>query len=160
MNVCVVVIGGTWLQLNSFETQLPVPALVSEEGGPSSFRAVFIRAPAITEAGPSVEVLAEYTLPSNFQTSALDQVSNIFPFWNIAWQNVVDPKQFLKFAVGWYFFVFCHDIFTSTVGFLILIFLWVQVEGQEELQKVIVAVRQKNLMATAFHPELTSDMRW
>jgi glutamine amidotransferase PdxT len=84
MNVWVVVIGGTWLQLNSFETQLPVPALVSEEGGPSSFRAVFIRAPAITEAGPSVEVLAEYKLPSNFQTSALDQVSNIFPFWNIA----------------------------------------------------------------------------
>jgi 5'-phosphate synthase pdxT subunit len=94
-------------QLNSFETQLPVPALVSEEGGPSSFRAVFIRAPAITEAGPSVEVLAEYTVPSNFQASSLDQV-----------------------------------------------------EGQEELQKVIVAVRQKNLMATAFHPELTSDMRW
>ncbi|CAM6040950.1 unnamed protein product [Sphagnum compactum] len=94
-------------QLNSFETQLPVPALVSEEGGASSFRAVFIRAPAITEAGPSVEVLAEYTVPSNFQASSLDQV-----------------------------------------------------EGQEELQKVIVAVRQKNLMATAFHPELTSDMRW
>jgi glutamine amidotransferase PdxT len=57
-------------------------------------------------------------------------------------------------------FVFCPDIFTSTVGFLILIFLQVQVKGEEELQKVIVAVRQKNLMATAFHPELTSDMRW
>ncbi len=41
-----------------------------------------------------------------------------------------------------------------------MIFLQVQVEDQEELQKVIVAVRQKNLMATAFHPELTSDMRW
>jgi glutamine amidotransferase PdxT len=102
MNVWLINIGRTWLlQLNSFETQLPVPALVSEEGGPSSFRAVFIRAPAITEAGPSVEVLAEYTVPSNFQASSLDQVISILPFWNIARQNAVDPKQFLKFTAWW-----------------------------------------------------------
>jgi 5'-phosphate synthase pdxT subunit len=29
-----------------------------------------------------------------------------------------------------------------------------------EAQKVVVAVRQGNLLATAFHPELTSDTRW
>ncbi|KAK9940158.1 hypothetical protein M0R45_016831 [Rubus argutus] len=38
------------------------------------------------------------------------------------------------------------------------------VEGQEETsgseKKVIVAVRQRNLLATAFHPELTADTRW
>ncbi len=159
MNVWLIIIGRTWLQLNSFETQLPVPALVAEEGGPSSFRAVFIRAPAITEAGPSVEVLAEYTVPSNFQASSLDQVINILPLWNIAWQNAVDPKQFLiqtlmvTFCIlSWYLHKHCEVSH--------IVFLQVQVEGQEELQKVIVAVRQKNLMATAFHPELTSDMRW
>lgn len=50
-------------QLNSFETELSVPGLASE-GGPASCRAVFIRAPAIVDAGPSVEVLAEYKVPA------------------------------------------------------------------------------------------------
>ena len=27
-------------------------------------------------------------------------------------------------------------------------------------QEVIVAVKQNNIMATAFHPELTDDLRW
>lgn len=35
------------------------------EGGPPSFRGVFIRAPAILEVGPEVEVLAEVPLPSD-----------------------------------------------------------------------------------------------
>jgi 5'-phosphate synthase pdxT subunit len=40
-------------QLQSFEADLPVPAL-----GPEPFPAIFIRAPAIREVGPEVEVLA------------------------------------------------------------------------------------------------------
>ena len=36
-----------------------MPELAEKEGGPSNFRAVFIRAPAILEVGPEVEVLAE-----------------------------------------------------------------------------------------------------
>jgi len=50
-------------QINSFETQLPAPACLPADGaheGP--FRAVFIRAPAITEVGDGVQVLAEYEL--------------------------------------------------------------------------------------------------
>lgn len=50
------------VQLNSFEMELPVPALASHEGGSETCRAVFIRAPAIVNVGPSVEVLAEYPL--------------------------------------------------------------------------------------------------
>ncbi|PRW33817.1 putative pyridoxal 5 -phosphate synthase subunit PDX2 [Chlorella sorokiniana] len=50
-------------QINSFETQLPAPACLPRETDASNtFRAVFIRAPAIVETGPGVEVLAEYTL--------------------------------------------------------------------------------------------------
>ncbi|KAL2938301.1 putative pyridoxal 5'-phosphate synthase subunit PDX2 [Bienertia sinuspersici] len=30
----------------------------------------------------------------------------------------------------------------------------------ETLNKVIVAVKQRNLLGTAFHPELTADNRW
>lgn len=38
---------------------------MAKEGGPPSFRGVFIRAPGILEVGPDVQVLAEVPLPSN-----------------------------------------------------------------------------------------------
>ncbi|MCB0142641.1 MAG: pyridoxal 5'-phosphate synthase glutaminase subunit PdxT, partial [Caldilineaceae bacterium] len=49
-------------QVDSFETDLPVPML-----GDVPFPAIFIRAPAIAEAGPTVEVLAQVTA-SNGET--------------------------------------------------------------------------------------------
>jgi 5'-phosphate synthase pdxT subunit len=33
-------------------------------------------------------------------------------------------------------------------------------EAQDIEMSVIVAVKQKNILATAFHPELTTDIRW
>lgn len=33
-------------------------------------------------------------------------------------------------------------------------------KAQEGRQSVAVAVRDQHLLATAFHPELTSDLRW
>ena len=90
-------------QINSFETMLETPECLQPfsegvEGG-STYRAVFIRAPAITEVGADVHVLARYTL----------------------------TKEELR---------------------------------QSGYESVIIAVRSKNLMATSFHPELTSDTRW
>ena len=76
-------------QVDSFETSLATPAL-GPEWAEEPFHAVFIRAPAITQVGPNVEVLAE--LPG--------------------------------------------------------------------LPAVYVAVRQRMILATAFHPELTTDPRW
>lgn len=32
--------------------------------------------------------------------------------------------------------------------------------GDANLEKIIVAVKQKNLLATSFHPEVTADVRW
>lgn len=52
------------MQIQSFEAELPVPELAATEGGPPSFRAVFIRAPAIIEVGPDVEVLASVSIQS------------------------------------------------------------------------------------------------
>ena len=51
-------------QVESFETALPAHADVQREGEGATFRAIFIRAPAIVEvsAGAGVEVLARYTL--------------------------------------------------------------------------------------------------
>ncbi|CAM6085384.1 unnamed protein product [Calypogeia fissa] len=92
-------------QLNSFETELQAPPTLIDRGAGETFRAVFIRAPAILDAGPSVEVLADITVRSG--------------------APLADCPEDLQ------------------VG-----------------QKVIVAVRQGHLLATAFHPELTSDTRW
>ena len=98
-------------QIQSFEADLPVPELASKEGGPETFRGIFIRAPAILEAGPEVQVLADYPVPSN---------------------KFLDSDSFIEDKK----------------------------ENAEEGGKVIVAVRQGNILGTAFHPELTADTRW
>ena len=33
-------------------------------------------------------------------------------------------------------------------------------DSKDHVYNVIVAVRQENILATAFHPELTDDLRW
>ncbi|KAK8493492.1 hypothetical protein V6N12_024879 [Hibiscus sabdariffa] len=62
-------------QIQSFEAELVVPELASKEGGPETFRGVFIRAPAVLDVGPEVEVLADYPIPSNkvlYSSSAVE----------------------------------------------------------------------------------------
>ncbi|XP_043707773.1 probable pyridoxal 5'-phosphate synthase subunit PDX2 [Telopea speciosissima] len=98
-------------QLQSFETELSVPEIAAKEGGPSTFRGVFIRAPAILEIGPEVQVLADYSVPSNNSTKPKSNSEN-------------------------------------------------QMEKPVSEERVIVAVKQGNLLGTAFHPELTADTRW
>ncbi|XP_061369234.1 probable pyridoxal 5'-phosphate synthase subunit PDX2 [Gastrolobium bilobum] len=98
-------------QIQSFEADLSVPELASKEGGPETFRGIFIRAPAILEVGPEVQVLAGYPVPSDRLLSS---------------DSSIEDKK----------------------------------ENAQEESKVIVAVRQGNILATAFHPELTADTRW
>ncbi|KAJ8651119.1 hypothetical protein MRB53_004142 [Persea americana] len=98
-------------QIQSFEADLLVPELAATEGGPATFRGVFIRAPAILETGPDVQVLADYAVP---------------PGKSVTLGSDVESQA--------------------------------EKTGREE--KVIVAVKQGNLLATAFHPELTTDTRW
>ncbi|GAB2285096.1 Pyridoxal biosynthesis protein pdx2 [Dionaea muscipula] len=101
-------------QIQSFEAELYVPQLAAKEGGSSNFRGVFIRAPAILEVGPEVEVLADITVQSNGSTKS-----------SISTEDSLDLEKYT-----------------------------------ESENKVMVAVKQGNLLATAFHPELTADTRW
>ncbi|GAB4825438.1 Pyridoxal biosynthesis protein pdx2 [Ancistrocladus abbreviatus] len=98
-------------QIQSFEADLSVPQLAAKEGGPPDFRGVFIRAPAILEVGPKVEVLADLAVPWDKPTKSASAEGSL----------EVNP---------------------------------------ESMKKVIVAVKQGNLLGTAFHPELTADTRW
>ena len=95
-------------QINSFETRLPAPPSLQsvQRGVPrdnikETFRAIFIRAPAVMHVGKDVEVLGEYKL--------------------------TDEER---------------------------------AEDASRPEKVVVAVRQGSLLATAFHPEATDDRRW
>ncbi|MQM15642.1 hypothetical protein Taro_048592 [Colocasia esculenta] len=65
-------------QLESFEADLSVPELAANEGGPPNFRGVFIRAPAILEAGPNVEILAYYSVPFGESTSTEADIQEVF----------------------------------------------------------------------------------
>lgn len=87
-------------QIVSFEQQLPVHQCLAEFGGDATYRAVFIRAPAILSVDErKVTVLSKYTLSDSERERS----------------------------------------------------------GRED---VIVAARCMNMLATAFHPELTDDTRW
>ncbi|KAM7502075.1 hypothetical protein LguiB_000979 [Lonicera macranthoides] len=98
-------------QIQSFEAELAIPEIAAKEGGSPSFRGVFIRAPAIIEVGPEVEVLADIPVASEVNINS-----------GSAHESQEDETRSEK--------------------------------------KVIVAVKQGNLLATAFHPELTADSRW
>jgi 5'-phosphate synthase pdxT subunit len=90
-------------QQHSFEALLKAPEPLRALGGDDTFRAVFIRAPVVLQAGPGVEVLARCPVAEGRAAGA---------------------------------------------------------GAAEDEEGVIVGVRSGPLMATAFHPELTSDARW
>lgn len=50
--------------------------------------------------------------------------------------------------------------FVYSIGDALIYRLSIFQEKNSSEKKVIVAVRQGNLLATAFHPELTADTRW
>jgi pyridoxal 5'-phosphate synthase pdxT subunit len=87
-------------QIASFEQQLPAHKSLTDLGPGPTYRAVFIRAPAILSVDKdAVTVLSKYTLSEAERERS----------------------------------------------------------GRED---VIVAAQYKNMLVTAFHPELTDDLRW
>lgn len=127
-------------QADSFEATLPPPkclepflaaagcSIANDSASSSSsspgFRAVFIRAPAVLETGPGVEILAELELTEEQAESAARS--------RAAGSGNSGKKKSESAA----------DAAASIP------------------RRVAVAVRQGNLLATSFHPELTDDSRW
>lgn len=54
----------------------------------------------------------------------------------------------------------CHGVFIRAPSISKITSTEVEVLGTLEPEGTVVAVQQKNLIATTFHPELTSDTRW
>ncbi|GAY38334.1 hypothetical protein CUMW_035900 [Citrus unshiu] len=134
-------------QIQSFEAELSVPALASQEGGPETFRGVFIRAPAVLDVGPDVDVLADYPVPSNKVLYS---------------SSTVEIQEFcdLFASSGLMALIIHHNVLLVSLFTIYLLYHWVSQENAMPEKKVIVAVRQGNLLGTAFHPELTADTRW
>mmetsp|Transcript_19575 Transcript_19575/g.29011 ORF Transcript_19575/g.29011 Transcript_19575/m.29011 type:complete len:256 (-) Transcript_19575:95-862(-) len=123
-------------QISSFEQKIDTSAFkldkLAQHFESEPYSAVFIRAPAILEVGSGdIEVLSRVRASPCAQ--ARRSIENI-----VSSIDKGDPKELERFK---------H--LSSFVD-----------ASQKVLPEVIVAARKKNILATAFHPELTSDLRW
>jgi len=109
--------------------------------------AVFIRAPAILSAGPDVEVLASVVARPHVLAKA-----DVLRLIDEAKGASSDPPAAKKLRVSTHrpsaAPASSHSGPSGQFG-----------EADEEVE-VFVAVQKGNILATAFHPELTDDMRW
>ncbi len=143
-------------QADSFEATLPPPqclepflaaagsSAAAANGNASSssdsssispgFRAVFIRAPAVLETGPGVEVLAGLELTEEQVEAAARSRAT-----GSGNSNGSGPSSSSSSA---------SDAAAAAAA------------AASIPRVVAVAVRQGNLLATSFHPELTDDSRW
>ncbi|VAI09425.1 unnamed protein product [Triticum turgidum subsp. durum] len=154
-------------QLQSFETELSVPMLAEKEGGSNTCRGVFIRAPAILEVGSDVEILAECPVPSGRPSITIPSAEGVEMCVSGCsfYSSTLLTKCFEKYyymSSGYPDGSLVENILQITLS-LLCTDLQCILPWQEEVyskDRVIVAVRQGNILATAFHPELTSDCRW
>ena len=114
----------------------------------NTFRAVFIRAPAIMSIGENVSTVATQGTgiplvfprhPVGSSSSTLQRLTTLLtePLAGTMGRRVSQVEVLGKYAL------------TAS-----------ETQEAQGVEEVIVAVREGKLMATAFHPEITSDPRW
>jgi len=113
----------------------------SSSSNTDTYPAVFIRAPAILQTGPKVETLA--SIRAKPHVSAREQVLV---------QLGHDPNGPPLAAAGGEGAANVDSSSSSSIR--------CRKDDLEEAFEVKVAVKQGNILATAFHPELTKDLRW
>lgn len=171
-------------QVSSFEMEIPPPPLssVDEKKKKKKYPGVFIRAPAIlTTHDKEVEVLGTVVATPCRQAAAVLQELDrkIAAGENVVMMGVVDAlKRDEKNNI-------VHGVHDSSGAAAAASVVEYEVTKEEEEEKkdclvteseckivlpgaaagtnareVICAVRKKNVLCTAFHPELTNDYRW
>jgi pyridoxal 5'-phosphate synthase pdxT subunit len=127
---------GSQVQSSEFEltgTFLNSKEHFGERGDSGKFTAVFIRAPAILVAGPSVDILATIHAAPHQSVKAEVQAT-------LATHSSTKSKGTKRKTPD------KNPESSSSIC--------------SDKIEVIVAARQGNILATAFHPELTADVRW
>jgi len=172
-------------QISSFELSTPCPPLEGrasskEAGGNDAYPGVFIRAPAILSAGPDVEVLGRVLATPCRQAAVVlrELERKIKAGEEVIKMGVVDAlvrdiEGSCNEGEGKKMYV---DVGADETG------MDDDDDGNQEEKKeaniltenslhlpgaascggreVICAVRKNNVLCTAFHPELTDDLRW
>jgi len=139
-------------QISSFEMFTPPPPGATESG---VFPGVFIRAPAILSAGSSVEVLGKVmATPCRQAAATLAKLEErIAKGENVVKLKVADADDHnegyaLKEAVR------------DSTGIHARSIVLPGAADESNSREVICAVKTRTLLCTAFHPEITDDLRW
>jgi pyridoxal 5'-phosphate synthase pdxT subunit len=154
-------------QISSFEMPTPPPpGYEMARANYSTFPGVFIRAPAILNAGPGVEVLGKViATPCRQAAVTLRELERkIAAGENVIKMGVVDAlerESGLRYksisSPDQQFEEKKDELLPSSSGASI------ELPGAAEgtnAREVICAVQKGHLLCTAFHPELTDDFRW
>lgn len=155
-------------QVSSFEMETPPPPLggsTSDSSGSRTFPGVFIRAPAILSAGSDVQVLGKVVATPCRQAavSLLELERKVAAGQNVVKMGVVDAleRQEMDYRV----IVKPASAYEEEkkdpddANHRAMIVLPGAADGTNA-REVICAARKGNLLCTAFHPELTDDLRW
>jgi 5'-phosphate synthase pdxT subunit len=128
-------------QLDSMEVNIPAPLLptvpsqAADAKKDKPYKAIFIRAPAILSIGPKVQSIASiHAKPHHNARAEVEAV-----YRESEGEASVKRRKKSSSSVS--------ESRKSTAT-------------SDETFEVHVAVRQGNILATAFHPELTDDLRW
>mmetsp|Transcript_10491 Transcript_10491/g.21577 ORF Transcript_10491/g.21577 Transcript_10491/m.21577 type:complete len:319 (+) Transcript_10491:74-1030(+) len=170
-------------QVSSFEMETPAPPC---DDNRESFPGVFIRAPAILSAGPSVEVLGRVVAtPCRQAAVTLQELQRkVEAGENVIQLGVVDSLERNVATGGIQYKVIMAENTTDAApeeekkegssnnsiegetnardnsnSNVSMISLPGAADGTNA-REVICAVRRGNLLCTAFHPEITGDLRW
>lgn len=156
-------------QISSFEMATPPPPPLN--GGTHEdtrdYPGVFIRAPAILNAAPGVEVLGKVVATPCRQAAVVlrDLETKIAAGENVVMMNVVDALQRTPEQGIAYTQVIRNtneeahadnDTLTSQIE-------KIELPGAADgtnAREVICAARKDKILITSFHPELTNDYRW
>jgi 5'-phosphate synthase pdxT subunit len=153
-------------QVSSFEMETPPPP--GADFGDKSFPGVFIRAPAILSAGPDVQVLGKVVATPCRQAAVtlLELERKVAAGENVIKMGVVDALERKS---------------SQEIDYKIIVKPTADNEEEKKDQddsnhramivlpgaadgtnarEVICAARKNNLLCTAFHPEITDDLRW
>ncbi|CAM9563397.1 unnamed protein product [Ectocarpus sp. 4 AP-2014] len=150
-------------QTSSFEVPLDTSALATGSVGnkdgdlanKNPYPAVFIRAPAVLEAGPGVDVLCKVrSRPCNKAVTVMKaQLKE-----EEADDRDDDTRRAKRRRLA-AFFVEPNPSSAAVAGKGGEAGSGAST-GEKEAPEVIVAIRKGNIVGTAFHPELTNDSRW
>ena len=146
-------------QINSFEARLAAPACLPRGSDASdTFRAVFIRAPAIVETGPGARAAAPGACAAGVllgrQGGALGRASASAAA-ALACSTLGGRAPFAPMTLGCLSLRPLCPLCCAGVEVLAEYQLTPEEAAAAGRGAVVVAVRSGHLMATAFHPELT-----